>query len=132
MDKQAQKLIKIKDQETITKKLMRHLTDNALIIPVFDPPMAVMHQPWLHTTRYEQGFVRWQTEERGWRNIKASDERRLKRYRGGDRLSPHLSFDIAPGWSAQNLVSRVSSALENRASFASDVTLMLTPLEFSQ
>jgi len=63
MDKQAQKLIKIKDQEAITKKLMRHITDEALVIPVYDPPMAVIDQPWVHTNRYEQGFVRWQTEE---------------------------------------------------------------------
>lgn len=63
LDKQAQKLIKIRDQEAMTRKLVRNLMDNALIIPVFDPPAAVMQQPWLHTTRYEQGFVRWQTEE---------------------------------------------------------------------
>jgi peptide/nickel transport system substrate-binding protein len=63
MDKQAQKLIKIKDQEAITKKLMRNITDNALVIPVFDPPAAAMEQPWLYSTRYEQGFVRWQMEE---------------------------------------------------------------------
>lgn len=63
LDKQAQKLTKIKDQEAMVKKLMRNITDNALVIPVYDPPAAVMQQPWLHTTRYEQGFVRWQTEE---------------------------------------------------------------------
>jgi hypothetical protein len=22
-----------------------------------------MEQPWVHSTQYEQGFVRWQTEE---------------------------------------------------------------------
>lgn len=62
-DKAAQKLTKIKDQEAATKKLVRAITDNALVIPVYDPPAAVMEQPWLHTTRYEQGFVRWQMEE---------------------------------------------------------------------
>jgi len=63
MDKQAQKLSDIKEQAAMTKKLMRYITDNALIIPVYDPPMAVMQQPWVHSTQYEQGFVRWQTEE---------------------------------------------------------------------
>jgi ABC-type oligopeptide transport system substrate-binding subunit len=63
MDKQAQKLIKPKDQEAITKKLMRNITDNALVIPIFDPPAAAMEQPWVHSPRYELGFVRWQTEE---------------------------------------------------------------------
>jgi hypothetical protein len=33
------------------------------VIPVYDPPAAAMEQPWVHSTQYEQGFVRWQTEE---------------------------------------------------------------------
>jgi ABC-type transport system substrate-binding protein len=63
MDKEAQSLTDIKKQAAITGKLMRNLTDNALIIPLFDPPAAAMQQPWVHSTEYEQGFVRWQTEE---------------------------------------------------------------------
>ncbi|MGD0661148.1 MAG: ABC transporter substrate-binding protein [Syntrophorhabdales bacterium] len=63
MDNQAQKLTNIKDQAAVTKKLMRYITDNALVIPVYDPPAAAMEQPWVHSTQYEQGFVRWQTEE---------------------------------------------------------------------
>jgi peptide/nickel transport system substrate-binding protein len=63
MDKQAQKLTDVKEQAAITRKLMRNITDNALIIPLFDPPAAAMMQPWVHSTEYEQGFVRWQTEE---------------------------------------------------------------------
>jgi len=63
MDKEAQKLTSLKAQEKITKKLMRYLTDNALIIPVFDSSVASMLQPWVHSTQYKQGFVRWQTEE---------------------------------------------------------------------
>ena len=62
-DKEAQKLTKPKDQEAVTKKLVRYITDNALVIPVFDPPGMVIQQPWVHSTQYEQGFVRWQTEE---------------------------------------------------------------------
>jgi peptide/nickel transport system substrate-binding protein len=63
LDKQAQKATNIKQQQEWTKKLMRNITDNALVIPVYDPPAAVMQQPWLHSTRYEQGFTRWQIEE---------------------------------------------------------------------
>jgi ABC-type transport system substrate-binding protein len=63
MDKEAQKLTDIKKQAAITQKLMRNITDNALVIPVYDPPAAVMQQPWVHSTQYEQGFVRWQSEE---------------------------------------------------------------------
>lgn len=63
MDKAAQKLIKVKDQEAAAKKLMRNVTENALVIPVMNPLAAVIEQPWLHTTRYEYGFQRWRTEE---------------------------------------------------------------------
>ncbi len=63
MDKQAQKLTDIKEQAAITRKLVRYITDNALVIPVYDPVAATMQQPWVHSTQYEQGFVRWQTEE---------------------------------------------------------------------
>jgi ABC-type oligopeptide transport system substrate-binding subunit len=63
MDKEAQRLTDIKKQAAITQKLMRNITDNALVIPVYDPPAAVMQQPWVHSTQYEQGFVRWQSEE---------------------------------------------------------------------
>jgi peptide/nickel transport system substrate-binding protein len=63
METQAQKLTSIKDQQAATKKLMRYMMDNAMIIPVYDQSMAVMQHPWVHSTRYEQGFVRWQTEE---------------------------------------------------------------------
>jgi peptide/nickel transport system substrate-binding protein len=63
MDKEAQKLTDIKEQAAMCGKLMRYLMDNALVIPVFDPPAATMQQPWVHSTQYEQGFVRWQMEE---------------------------------------------------------------------
>jgi peptide/nickel transport system substrate-binding protein len=63
MDNQAKKLTDIKEQAAMTGKLVRYLMDNALVIPVYDPPMAVMQQPWVHSTYLEQGAVRWQTEE---------------------------------------------------------------------
>ncbi len=63
MDKEAQRLDSLMAQEEVTKKLMRYITDNALVIPIFEAPVAIMQQPWVHDTRYETGFVRWQTEE---------------------------------------------------------------------
>jgi len=63
MDKEAQKLTDIKDQAAMTKKLMRYLMDNALVIPVYDFMVATMQQPYVHSTQYEQGFVRWQMED---------------------------------------------------------------------
>ena len=63
LDSYAQSLTDIKEQEKVTQDCVRLITDNALVIPIFDPPAAVMQQPWVHSTRYEQGFVRWQSEE---------------------------------------------------------------------
>jgi hypothetical protein len=39
------------------------MTDEARIIPVYDVPAASIAAPYVHTTQYSQGFVRWQTEE---------------------------------------------------------------------
>ena len=63
LDTLAQKLTNIKAQEAMTRTLVRYITDNALVIPVYDPPSATMQQPYVHSTQYEQGFVRWQMEE---------------------------------------------------------------------
>jgi ABC-type oligopeptide transport system substrate-binding subunit len=60
---EAQKLTNPKDRAAINKKLMRLITDNAMVIPVFDIPGSVVQKPWVHCTQYEQGFARWQTEE---------------------------------------------------------------------
>jgi len=62
-DVDAQKLTSPKAQEAATRKLMRIITDNALVIPIYDQPSAEMDQPYTHSGRYEQGLVRWQTEE---------------------------------------------------------------------
>lgn len=63
MDRQAQKLTSIKEQTAMTRKLVRYITDNALVIPVFDAPGAFMTQPWVHHTYLDQGIMRWQMEE---------------------------------------------------------------------
>ena len=47
---------------------MRIITDNVLVIPIYDAPVSAMEQPWVHSTEYEQGFVRWQTKKSGWTN----------------------------------------------------------------
>jgi peptide/nickel transport system substrate-binding protein len=63
MDKQAMAAVEVKDQIEWTKKLMRYMTDNALIIPIYGSVAYTIQQPYLHSTQYTQGFVRWQTEE---------------------------------------------------------------------
>ncbi|MBN2039659.1 MAG: ABC transporter substrate-binding protein [Spirochaetes bacterium] len=63
MDKWAQSLTSLKDQEEACKKCVGYITDNALVIPVFDVPSASMIQPWVHETRWTTGFTRWKTHE---------------------------------------------------------------------
>ena len=63
LDKKAQRLTDIDAQKAITKECMRLLTDNAMIIPVYDAPASVIEQPWVHSTQYEDGFTRWKTGE---------------------------------------------------------------------
>jgi len=63
MDAEAQLIADPKGQALITEKLMRYLTDNALILPVYGTPAYVMQQPWVHSTQYTQGFTRWDTGE---------------------------------------------------------------------
>jgi hypothetical protein len=63
LDAEAHKIQSPKDQEVMTKKLIRQITDNVMVVPVFSVPGAVMQQPWVHSTQFDQGFNRWQTEE---------------------------------------------------------------------
>ncbi len=63
MDKQAMAAVDIADQVNWSKTLMNYLTDNALILPVYGSIGYVIQQPYVHSTQYTQGFVRWQTEE---------------------------------------------------------------------
>jgi peptide/nickel transport system substrate-binding protein len=63
MDADAQAAVDPKDQAVWCGKLMRALTDNAKIIPVYAFPMYVMQQPYVHSTEYTQGFTRWDQYE---------------------------------------------------------------------
>jgi hypothetical protein len=63
MDKQAMAALEIADQIEWAGKLTKYLRDNALVIPVYGVPAYVIQQPYVHSTQYTQGFVRWQTEE---------------------------------------------------------------------
>jgi len=63
MDKQAMAAVDVKDQVEWCKKVMRYMGDNALIIPVYGMPGYAIQQPYVHSTQYTQGFVRFQTEE---------------------------------------------------------------------
>jgi len=41
----------------------QYLWDNCLVIPIYGSVAYTIQQPYVHSTQYTQGFVRWQTEE---------------------------------------------------------------------
>jgi peptide/nickel transport system substrate-binding protein len=47
------------DQIAITKKAVRYIADEALVIPVYGIPGAYLTQPWVHTDFLQQGLARW-------------------------------------------------------------------------
>jgi peptide/nickel transport system substrate-binding protein len=50
-------------QKAMTGILMKWMTDNARITPVYEVPLVITAGKYVHTTELTQGFVRWQTEE---------------------------------------------------------------------
>ncbi len=63
MEKQAMAAIEVAEQVEWCRKLMDYMSDNCRIIPIYGSVAYVIQQPWVHSTQYTQGFVRWQTEE---------------------------------------------------------------------
>jgi ABC-type transport system substrate-binding protein len=63
MEKQAMAALEIPEQVEWIGKLMDNMTDNCLIIPIYGVVAYVIQQPYVHSTQYTQGFVRWQQEE---------------------------------------------------------------------
>jgi peptide/nickel transport system substrate-binding protein len=63
MDKQAMAAVDVTEQVEMAVKLMDYMADNCLIIPVYGSVAYVIQQPYVHSTQYETGFVRWMTEE---------------------------------------------------------------------
>ena len=47
------------DMKEASRKIALELSEQALIIPLFNIPAAYMIQPWVHTTYLEMGMVRW-------------------------------------------------------------------------
>lgn len=46
-----------KEQQEITKQLVRMIADEALVIPLYRAPNAFIAQPWVHSTFYKEGMV---------------------------------------------------------------------------
>lgn len=47
------------DQQAITKRAVRYIADEALVIPVFGVYAAYLTQPWVHTDWLQQGLASW-------------------------------------------------------------------------
>jgi ABC-type transport system substrate-binding protein len=59
ISEQSLTLDKEVDQKAITKKAVRFIADEALVIPVYGVPVAYLTQPWVHTDFLQQGLACW-------------------------------------------------------------------------
>lgn len=59
----ALKYTKVDEQKTVTKKLVKMIADQALIIPVYFVPVAYNVQPWVHMDYYKNGFPWWTSHD---------------------------------------------------------------------
>jgi peptide/nickel transport system substrate-binding protein len=57
--KEAVKATKPADQKEYTKKLVRMIADEALMIPLWNSPGAFLHQPYVHSDYFKNGFINW-------------------------------------------------------------------------
>ena len=57
--KQASLYPKESDQKKATEKIVKMISDEALIIPLWKEPVGVMYQNYVHTTYYRKGFIHW-------------------------------------------------------------------------
>jgi peptide/nickel transport system substrate-binding protein len=62
LDEAAKNAASAADQKTATVNIVKYMTDEARIVPLYDTPSAVMVQKYVHTDQFSQGFIRWQTE----------------------------------------------------------------------
>jgi peptide/nickel transport system substrate-binding protein len=62
LDQTAQAAASAADQKTATVNIVKYMTDEARIVPLYDTPSAVMVQKYVHTDQFSQGFIRWQSE----------------------------------------------------------------------
>lgn len=61
MCEEAYKAYDVESQQAMTKKLVRLMADECLVIPVYHVPSAYMVQPWAHTTFLREHMVARQT-----------------------------------------------------------------------
>lgn len=62
LDKQAEAIPDATGQQKIAMDITNYMNQNARVIPLYLAPATVITAPYVHTTRFSQGFVRWQSE----------------------------------------------------------------------
>jgi peptide/nickel transport system substrate-binding protein len=63
LDEEAKSYPDPERQKEVTARAFKYLNDGAYLIPVFMIPSASVAAPYVHSTQFQQGFVRYQTEE---------------------------------------------------------------------
>jgi peptide/nickel transport system substrate-binding protein len=63
LDQQVSSLSDPAQQRAMTAQIMKWMNDNVRVVPVYFVPAAVLIQPWVNSTQFTQGLVRWQMEE---------------------------------------------------------------------
>jgi peptide/nickel transport system substrate-binding protein len=63
LDNEAKVIPDAAGQKAETVKLMKWMTDNARVLPLYEVPSAIIGAKYVHTTEFKTGFVRWITED---------------------------------------------------------------------
>jgi hypothetical protein len=63
LDEQAKVIPDVTGQKAMTRKLVKYLTDNAMIIPVLWSPLTSVTAPYVHTDWLGCGGITWHTED---------------------------------------------------------------------
>jgi ABC-type transport system substrate-binding protein len=62
LDEKAKRIPDVAGQKAVTEEIVKYMTDEARLIPLWANPVAVIVQPNVHSDRFSQGFIRWQSE----------------------------------------------------------------------
>lgn len=63
LDEQAKAIPDVPGQKAMTEKLVRYLTDNAMILPILYAPVVSVAAPYVHTDWLSRGAVCWHSED---------------------------------------------------------------------
>ena len=61
------------DQKKATEKLVKMISDEALIIPLWKEPVAVMTQNYVHTIYHMRGFIHGHLTTTGWKSTRQEE-----------------------------------------------------------